>query len=209
MNRSGKRSLTSLVAGLITVAWYTAMVLLAVSVGLLAVVPWVDPPKVEVGFAVPAAFQLESDVRPVTASVDVANVHLEQANGVMYFSPRSRVTVAVTMAVVIAALASALWVLRQLRSLFCSLRAGRPFVSANAMRIRRVGYAVIGAELARSVVAYSGMRYTTTHFAVPGLRFETRLDVDAVAIVCGLIILVIAEVFREGTRLDEEQSLTV
>jgi hypothetical protein len=36
-----------------------------------------------------------------------------------------------------------------------------------------------------------------------------RWDLNIVAIVAGLIILVIAEVFREGTRLDEEQSLTV
>ena len=48
-----------------------------------------------------------------------------------------------------------------------------------------------------------------TNFAAEGLRFEARPDFNVVAVICGLIILVIAEVFREGTRLDEEQSLTI
>jgi hypothetical protein len=106
-------------------------------------------------------------------------------------------------------LAVVLWVIGQLRALFCSLRAGRPFVSANAIRIRRVGYAVIGAELTRSILDYTGMRYAMTHFAIEGLRFETRFDLNVVVLVCGLIILVIAEVFSEGTRLADEQSLTI
>ena len=42
-----------------------------------------------------------------------------------------------------------------------------------------------------------------------GLRFDARPDFSIMAVFYGLIILVIAEVFRAGTRLDEEQSLTV
>ena len=45
--------------------------------------------------------------------------------------------------------------------------------------------------------------------AAEGLRFETHADLNVFAIVLGLIILVIAEVFTAGTRLDEDQSLTI
>ena len=48
-----------------------------------------------------------------------------------------------------------------------------------------------------------------THFPAEGLRFDARPDFNILAILYGLIILVIAEVFRAGTRLDEDQSLTV
>jgi hypothetical protein len=51
--------------------------------------------------------------------------------------------------------------------------------------------------------------YAMTHFSADGLRFDVRPDVNVFAIICGLIILVIAEVFRAGTRLDPDQSLTV
>jgi hypothetical protein len=48
-----------------------------------------------------------------------------------------------------------------------------------------------------------------TNFSAQGLRFVAAPDLDLVAIVLGLIILVIAEVFRTGTRLREDQSLTI
>lgn len=102
-----------------------------------------------------------------------------------------------------------LWVLVQLRSIFRTLRAGQPFVPANATRIRRIAFAVIAGELARAVFVYAGVHYAAAHFAIEGIRFEVRPDINIIAIICGFIILVIAEVFREGTRLDEEQSLTI
>ena len=102
-----------------------------------------------------------------------------------------------------------LWVLAQLRAVFRTLRAGRPFVADNARRIRRIAYAVIVGEIARSAATYAGMRYAITSFVVEGVGFEVQPDVNITALVCGLIILVIAEVFREGTRLAEEQSLTI
>ena len=51
--------------------------------------------------------------------------------------------------------------------------------------------------------------YAMTHFSAAGLTFDARPHVNVFAIVNGVIILVIAEVFREGTRLDEDRSLTI
>jgi hypothetical protein len=48
-----------------------------------------------------------------------------------------------------------------------------------------------------------------TNFSASGLRFNADLDLSLLALVNGMIVLVIAEVFRIGTRLDEEQSLTI
>ena len=51
--------------------------------------------------------------------------------------------------------------------------------------------------------------YAMTHLSAGGLRFDAWPAINAFAIIDGVIILVIAEVFRAGTRLDEERSLTV
>jgi hypothetical protein len=210
MKVMGKGSLSSFVTSLLNVGWYAAIILLALSTCLLAIAPWVDPPRLEVGFAVPAAFRIDPETHHVTASpFDVENVHLENAQGSLRFSPRSRVVVAETAVVLIAVLALIMWVLAQLRAVFRTLRAGEPFVSANATRIRRIGYAVISGEVVRAALAYAGMHYAMAHFSIQGVRLEVRPDLNVIAIICGFIILVIAEVFREGTRLDEEQSLTV
>ena len=90
-----------------------------------------------------------------------------------------------------------------------SKRAGRPFVAANATRIRRIGFVIIASELAWSAIVFFESYYAMTHFSADGLRFDASPDINVLAILSGLIILVIAEVFRAGTRLDEEQSLTV
>jgi hypothetical protein len=106
-------------------------------------------------------------------------------------------------------LALILWALGQLIAVFRTLRDRQPFVSDNAIRIRRIGYAVIAGELARAVLVFLSNSYAMTHFSADGLQFDARPDVNLFAIVHGLIILAIAEVFRTGTRLHDDQSLTI
>ena len=156
------------------------------------------------------AFTIESPTHPILKSPPtIVNVHLEDARGSLRFSPRGRAFVAASAVILVALFSLVLWVLVQLRAVFRTLRAGRPFVPDNATRIRRIAYAVLFGEGVRALALQAGMRYGMTHFSVQGVRFESRPDVNVVAIVCGLIILIIAEVFREGTGLEEEQSLTV
>ena len=64
-------------------------------------------------------------------------------------------------------------------------------------------------KLARAASIYFAHVYVAAHFAADHLRFTAWPDVDVLAIVSALILLVLAEVFRTGTRLDEDQSLTV
>ena len=77
------------------------------------------------------------------------------------------------------------------------------------MRIRWIACGVIAGELGRSAIVFFENYYAMTHFSADGLHFDAWPDLNAFAIINGLIILVIAEVFRAATRLDDEQSLTV
>lgn len=106
-------------------------------------------------------------------------------------------------------LAVTLFMLGLLRSVLRTIRDGAPFVRANATRIRWIAFAVIGIEVARAAITYVESSYAMTHFSVEGLCFDARPEINLFAIVQGLIILAIAEVFRAGTRLNEDQSLTV
>jgi hypothetical protein len=89
------------------------------------------------------------------------------------------------------------------------VRDGKPFAPSNATHVRRIAWVLIIGEVVRATIVYLENSYAATHFTAEGLRFTARPDLSIAAIVEGLIILVIAEVFRVGTRLDEEQSLTV
>ncbi|HKT82196.1 MAG TPA: DUF2975 domain-containing protein [Vicinamibacterales bacterium] len=210
MKMMGTRSVASFLGGLVNLAWYVDLVLLALSVCLLIVSPLIDPPHVEANFEFPASFRMEAAFQPVAvAPQELEHVHLEKTNGSLFFSPRSRVFVAAAAVVLMIVLALVAWVLAQLRALFATLRAGRPFVAANALRLRRIAYAVIAAEFARSLFTYFGSRYVMTHFTLQGGQFVARFDISGRVLIGGLIVLVIAEVFNEGTRLNDEQSLTI
>jgi hypothetical protein len=85
----------------------------------------------------------------------------------------------------------------------------QPFIAANAARIRWIGLAVIVGELARTAAIYAENVYARAYVVVPGVTFDLLPQPSVWTIVHGLMILVIAEVFRVGTQLDEDQSLTI
>jgi hypothetical protein len=102
-----------------------------------------------------------------------------------------------------------LWALTQLRHVFRSLSRGLLFLPENARRIRWVGFAVILGEVARAALVYFCSYYTSLRFTANGLRFVAATDFSVITVISGFAIVVIAEVFREGTRLHEDQSLTI
>ena len=63
--------------------------------------------------------------------------------------------------------------------------------------------------LTRAAIFWAETRYSATHVPIAGVTFDTWPHVSLTTVVLGFIILVIAEVFRAGTRLDEDQSLTI
>ena len=210
MKAIGQRSLASILAVLVTIAWHLARIVFAIGVVILAVAPFVDPPNIEIQFAAPVAFTLDSSSHTVTSMVgDAERLRLDDTEGSLYFSPRSSRVVAFGALLMIAWAGLCVWMLGNLQGLFATLRNGRPFVPANATRIRRIAWGVIWLEITGTIASYATSYGVMTRFEAVGLRFHTRADFDVTAIIAALILFVIAEVFREGARLDEEQSLTV
>jgi hypothetical protein len=68
--------------------------------------------------------------------------------------------------------------------------------------IRLVAFAVIIGEFARALIVFAENHYAMTHVAIASLQFDTWPQVSFRTIIYGLIILVIAEVFRAGTLLE-------
>jgi hypothetical protein len=142
-------------------------------------------------------------------SLGVDNARIQKVRGSIVFPVRLGPSTFAPLAVALGMLVFASLLVGLLRDLFRTLRAGQPFVPANATRLRRIAYLVILGEFLRSVLVFMSNIVVANNFVAPGLRFDARFDLNVFAIIHGLIILVIAEVFRVGTRLDEEQSLTV
>jgi Protein of unknown function (DUF2975) len=220
MRAIGKASMSSVLTILLNVAWYVTAAVLVIGVVLLVLGSNVafhidsDGPSIDAGrdaaMSIPVALNVEPGAHRVAApSLGIDNARLHRLRGALRFPPVKGPLFVANLIIVFGSLALILWVLDQLRGLFRNLRDGHPFVSANAMRLRRIAWAVIFGELARTAVVFFESYYAMRHFSVGGFAFEARPHLNIFAIINGLIIFVIAEVFREGTRLDEEQSLTI
>ena len=171
-------------------------------------------PDVDTGpnvhMAIPVAVNLDPRAVHVTApGLGIEEAELQHVQASLQFAPRGGMFFAANLALVIGALGVLLWLLAELRGLFRALRDGHPFAPANATRVRRIAWMLMASEVARAGIVYAENSYVVSHFMATGLRFEAQPRLNVLAIFNGLIILVIAEVFRAGTRLDEDQSLTV
>jgi Protein of unknown function (DUF2975) len=210
MQAIGKRSVSSFLAALINVGWYVVAITLVLMLCLAVMPLFTDLSNAEM--SIPVSFRVDTGaLRPIAPAPGIAKADIPdvEGSGTLRFSPPSGTFLTTTALLVAMAMAIGLWVLTQLRAVFRTLRDGRPFVPANAARIRWIAYAVILGEIARSFVLFVGNAYARSHFAADGLSFDRWPSINVFAIIHGLIILVIAEVFRAGTRLDEDQSLTI
>lgn len=208
MRTLGERSIASFVRFVLGGAWWLVVVSLGLLTGLLLLSFVVDLEGESFTMDLPVAVELNAPVLEGGASV-IPDARIEKLRGNLKFPIRQGYFLSGSMLLIVLLLGLMLWVLTQLRHIFGSLSEGRLFVPENARRIRWVGIAVIFGELARAAVVYFWSYYTSQHFTANGLRFVASTDFNGMTIVGGLAILVIAEVFREGTRLHEDQSLTI
>ncbi len=102
-----------------------------------------------------------------------------------------------------------LFILYQLRQLLAALCAGDTFARQNAVRLRRIGVAVIAFELAHALAVWAGGLYLEHTVVARGLTPRSHFSFDVPMIVVGLLLLAIAAAFQVGTELADEQALTV
>ena len=208
MKALGERSIASFIRFVLDAAWWLVAVSLVLLTALLALSFCVKLEGDNLTMNLPVALELNAPLHGSSASMET-DARIEQLRGNLRFPVRNGAFFSGSMFLVVLLCGSLLWVLTQLRHIFRSLSRGLVFIPENARRIRWVGFTVIFGELARAALVYFWSYYTSLHFTANGLRFVASTDFNGITIVGGFAILVIAEVFREGTRLHEDQSLTI
>jgi hypothetical protein len=130
------------------------------------------------------------------------------------YQPASRSFVAVSAVLSFSAWACVVLMLLQLRRAFTNLSAGAPFPRDNIRCIRRAGLAILGfaaIELIIDALMFGFMRATTTVAGGPPIVPLDMLLVDFPlgTILAGVAVVILAEVFRAGADLQDDQALTV
>jgi DUF2975 family protein len=225
MNVTRPRSPVSFLIVLLNIVRVAVAIVLVVTVAVIALALFADIRGLELT-VVPPSFGVSPESHnnwtltiPVSVTIDggriaAPSIGIERADirdlrGSLRFPlQRGRVFI-INSLLLILVMGVALWLTTELQRVLRTVRDGKPFAASNATRVRRVAWILIAGEFVRATIVYLENSYAATHFTAEGLRFTARPDLSVAAIIQGLIILVIAEVFRAGTRLDEDQSLTV
>ncbi len=107
------------------------------------------------------------------------------------------------------AIGGSLLIIQRLRRLFASFTTGDPFSRDNADHLRVIWIVMLVMELSRYAIA-GAVKGLIMIFGQPS---ETEIAVQApvnfLTWAAIMILIVLAEVFREGARLREEQDLTI
>jgi hypothetical protein len=100
--------------------------------------------------------------------------------------------------------------LHHLRRLFRRVRAGSPFEPENARHLLWMGMLLLGYHLFESVFFF-WVAAVVTRTLEPGSSLElgASLHIDAVVVFIALVLIALAEIFRRGAALEDEQSLVV
>lgn len=196
---------------LVSIAYFGLLVLgLLVLIGLpVAKLVAGDDPEWVIGLTVPVA-SVDEDATVLTRW---GNARLETES--MRGSFRLPVSIlpwwlfGVLWAYSAAGIAIMLMFLHHLRRIFQRVESGAPFDATNPLRLRWLGL------LALALALLEGLSELVTSLAVRGGLISERLEVplglsvDMSLVIFGLVLLALAEIFRRGAELEEDQSLTV
>ncbi len=188
----GSKSASSVLQAVLSLAWYLGLVL----------------------FALLLLYQLYLLLAGPEMFGNTMSLQIETPGLVYRFTdglpePLSQTLFVLQFTLVLPLLAIGLVVIYQLRIIFASLVGETPFTGENVRRIRIIGIAVIAGALLSSIAhALIGI-YLAANIQVPGLELNANLKPDFGGIFLGAVVIVLAEVFRHGARLQEDQDMTV
>ncbi|MGB3626248.1 MAG: DUF2975 domain-containing protein [Henriciella sp.] len=97
-----------------------------------------------------------------------------------------------------------IYVCMQLKRILSTLADGDPFVPENGPRLTRIALAIALVELARYVTVF-----LLNAFVDLGSEQPVRLSINLAAWAAVVALFILAQVFREGSRLREEEKMTI
>jgi hypothetical protein len=168
--------------------------LLKVILDVVNVALWVVAIAASAAIVVVLLFSIRPEL--ADSSIVVGDLHIEGA----WLGP----LLAATLLAADLYFAGALVIVGRLRQISQTLVAGDPFHPQNVRRLQVIAFALAALELARYVInpLLKMVVHDSHHFRISGgVNLTTWFAV--------LVIVVLAEVFREGARLRREAELTI
>jgi hypothetical protein len=187
--------------------WVAAVILLiAVPTGLVRLDAVDDPPSL----TVPVEIHLDpADLQGDGSGLAVLNPRVSESDATIRFGIHHRpawILYGLVIYGVLVAIGYGLWLVR---AVVRDVMASRAFTRLNATRLRRIGLLVLGWQLLTPPVQLLWSHFVLTRFDLDRNIVSAPLPYDLERIVLAIAVLVLAELFGEAARLQEERDLTV
>lgn len=200
MRALGKGSIASFIKVVLDIAW---IVLWVIAIGLVVVMAgyFLILVLVQAG-ALPREWLTPGETGVSVGPITVRADNDERLDNISVIAPAF---LAASVAV-----GGALLIVLRLKRLFKNFTSGEPFSRDNAGHLRVIWITMLVLELSRYAIAGA----VATFITVFGQPEATHINVAAPSFnlmtwIAIFILIVLAEVFREGARLKEEQELTI
>jgi hypothetical protein len=206
----GKRSVATGLKFLINAAWYIQLAAFSLA---LCVLVYVSIKRDVIDSDIPVKLREHQTIKGmVSTSADLWDAQLKLNEGMLHVKRRPSWPEILLMLGQFACIAAlTLTITYLLRKIFATLtvNGGSPFIPENAVRLRKIAILIILLAPLNFINDFYNFWLVTTNFQSKENNFTPDLKLDFQTLLIGLVVLVIAEIFRTGTQLQEENELTV
>jgi len=151
-------------------------------------------------------------------SVSLGSVDLELAKDVVTYNDAIRVTAIVTMLSMVVLVIFTCYGIKLLRRIMEPMKKQQPFVGTVSRNLMKLGWVLIIGSLVFSVVNCVGAGLMQTTFdlsnlllsdKVIGVKTDITMEIDATAILSGVLLLLLSHVFSYGEKLQKQDDETL
>lgn len=203
MKRRGRWSLASFLKLAVEVPYYFLLVVILILV-VASVVSLRHRHGGSMAVTMPVSFQLDpASHQFVTGRHDVQAASIEQAHGTLLVRTGNAIKgiAWVELAYQMIGLGVIVFVLNRLRAILRTLRDQNPFGAPNASRIRMIGIVLVVGQLANAGLGAWLATHVSREISLAGLTFKADLSISGWVIFSGLILFMLAEVFKMGAEM--------
>ena len=210
MSKNLNNKLVAAAEIVLRIIWYLSIAGTIFFMGKMLLGPVLEITEYTSGLITPIEFSVNEQGTATFDSDQTVPVQINNAKG--YFRidrpiPTTLIVVFFLMNLVVSGLI--LWVIYVLWKIVQSVKQKNPFIVLNGRRLRIIAFSMIGIELSQGLANLIKMLYLAPQLQFETIIIQSKIHVSFHVIVAGLVILVIAEAFRIGVEMKEEQELTV
>jgi len=206
MKTLGKKSLSAIIATIINIIWWLEW---AGCIAVIALTIIAGHIRKVFAFDIPITFTQKTIAAPVVSiSKDFPDAILNTTSGDLFFPlPGSWQNMLIIISAVVLVFAGIATITYQLKVIFSNFSNNLPFNELNISRIRNIAFVLMAYSILQWVVNIGVNQILIRNINWKHMQLTYSFNISFM--IMGILLIIVAEVFKLGTSLEEEKNLTI